>query len=112
MLESVRTHRGFIFTAHASFYEQLLVHRTQMSSSGNEGFFRVRNTTDVLFLKVAGEITPRFLYKANTSSASQEISWILWKRTVYYHVRNNTPPVPILLDINPYPANVENMTSS
>jgi len=28
--------------------------------------------------------------------------WILWKQTVYYHFRNGTPLVSILIDISPF----------
>jgi len=66
----------------------------------------------ILGTPVAGEIIPRSFWKSDTSSASQDTPWILWKQTVYYHVRNGKPPVPILSDINAYPAKVENMASS
>jgi hypothetical protein len=40
-------------------------------------------------------------WKANSSSADQEFPHILWNRQVYYRAQNNTPPVPILSQINP-----------
>jgi hypothetical protein len=43
----------------------------------------------------------RTSWKANRSSASQEIPCILWKLKVHYCIQNSLPPVPILSQINP-----------
>jgi hypothetical protein len=40
-------------------------------------------------------------WEANSFSASQEISHILWNPEVHYCIHNSLPPVPILSQLNP-----------
>ena len=42
-------------------------------------------------------------WKANTSSASEEILYILWHPTLHYYVQNSPPFVPLPSQINPTP---------
>jgi hypothetical protein len=36
-------------------------------------------------------------WEAKTSSASQEIPYMLWNQKVHYSIHNSLPPVPVVL---------------